>query len=133
MIRILARCAGLAGALVLTLSTACAFDTTNGTDSSEPQSGEVRVQLQNLRFAPQQVTVRAGTRITFVNRDPMLHDVVQVRPDQAGKSSPGFASPALALGENWAISLDQPGTYSVICTQAAHYTAGMTGTITVVP
>lgn len=98
-----------------------------------PVAGEVRVELKNLQFQPRELTVRAGSRITFINQDTMLHDVVQTTPRRVGKEQPGFASPVLAQGESWSITLTEPGTYPVLCAQAAHYTAGMVGTIKVVP
>lgn len=96
-------------------------------------SGEVQVVLQDLRFMPQEVAVRPGTRIVFANRDPMPHDVVQVDPRQVGRAKPGFASAPLRRGETWSVTLTEPGTYPVVCTQQAHYTAGMVARITVVP
>lgn len=102
-------------------------------DSAAPQSGELQVILRSLQFRPRSITVKAGTWVTFVNRDPMLHDVVQTSAKQVGKEEPGFASPPLETGQSWSIRMDLPGTYPVVCTQAAHYTAGMAAAITVVP
>lgn len=98
-----------------------------------PASGEIRVELKHLQFQPRELTVRVGSRITFINQDTMLHDVVQTTPRQVGREQAGFASPVLKQGESWSITLTRPGTYPVLCVQAAHYTAGMVGTIKVVP
>jgi plastocyanin len=132
MDRILKRmAAATVAALLLAFTAGCSKPVPEPAVRAE-ESGEVEVVLQNVRFAPESVTVKVGTRVTFVNRDPMVHDVVQISAKQVGKAAPGFASPPLAQDQRWSVTLDKPGTYPILCTQFAHYTAGMVGTITVV-
>lgn len=95
--------------------------------------GGVEVTLKDLSFQPSEISVKAGTPITFVNRDNMEHDVMQVAVKEIHSTEPGFASPVLKPGESWSITLDEPGTYPILCKQGLHYTAGMVGTITVTP
>lgn len=95
-------------------------------------SGELTVEMKNLKFVPNNFTVKKGTKVTFVNKDALMHDVVQVEVKQLGKAKPSFDSGAIAAGSTWSITFDQPGTYPILCTQASHWAAGMTGTVTVV-
>nr|PZN37348.1 MAG: hypothetical protein DIU70_12815 [Bacillota bacterium] len=111
-----------------------------GCSSRQPQtegppqvlSGEVTVEMRGIRYVPAEITVRKGTRITFVNKDGLVHDVVQVALKDLGKAEPGFNSGPIQPGESWSIVMEEPGTYPILCTQMGHYTAGMVGTITVV-
>lgn len=95
-------------------------------------SGEVTVDMKNMKFIPRNLTVKKGTTITFVNKDAMLHDVVQITVQDYGKEKPSFDSGEVMPGKSWAYTFDKPGTYPIICTQASHFAAGMTGTVTVV-
>lgn len=99
---------------------------------AEVRSGEVQMELKGLQYVPRTLTVKAGTLVTFVNRDAMAHDVVQLAANEVHKKDPGFASPPLQPGDRWEMTFDTPGTYEILCTMFSHYTAGMTGRITVV-
>lgn len=95
-------------------------------------TGEVTVNMKNMKFTPATMTVKAGTTVTFTNKDAMLHDVVQIDVKQYGKEKPGFESGEIMPGKTWTHTFDRPGVYPIICTQASHWAAGMVGTVTVV-
>ncbi len=119
--------------LALTIVMAgCATGTPKAEEALPLQTGTVQVALKNIRFEPQNIKVKAGTKVIFVNQDAMAHDVVGIGPKEYGKQQPGFDSGVLRPGGSWELTLDKPGTQPIICTQAAHYTAGMVGTIEVV-
>ncbi|MDF2629610.1 MAG: blue (type 1) copper domain protein [Symbiobacteriaceae bacterium] len=101
-------------------------------DSGGVKSGEVTIQMKNMKFSPAKVTVKKGTKVTFVNKDVILHDVVQVAVKDYGKMEPGFESKEVQSAGTWSITMDKVGEFPIICTQAAHFTAGMVGVITVV-
>jgi plastocyanin len=77
---------------------------------SEPNSGtaEKTVTIDNFNFAPTTLTVPAGTKVTWVNRDDAPHKVVSV-----GKTF--AASPVLDTGERYSFSFAKPGTYEYFC------------------
>ncbi|GGA35480.1 cupredoxin domain-containing protein [Paenibacillus physcomitrellae] len=76
------------------------------------------VNIKDFSFgAP--LTVEAGSKITFTNLDDMEHS--------AAADNGSFATPLLASGESYTITLDKPGTYSYHC--QVH--PSMTGTIIV--
>ncbi|ANS75617.1 hypothetical protein AWM70_14275 [Paenibacillus yonginensis] len=90
--------------------------------SQQPAPGQTAktytVNIKDFSFgAP--LTVEAGSKITFTNLDDMEHSAVA--------DNGSFATPLLASGESYTITLDKPGSYSYHC--QVH--PSMTGTITV--
>jgi len=79
----------------------------------------LEVKIDNFAFAPQTLTVPAGSRVTWINKDDMPHSVVD--KDQA------FKSKALHTDEKFSYTFDKPGTYDYLC--SIHPT--MTGKIIV--
>ncbi|MFN2586842.1 MAG: plastocyanin/azurin family copper-binding protein [Actinomycetota bacterium] len=124
-------------ALSLVLALACAGCTDGG---ASPDTVEL---TDAQRFAPETLTVSAGTTVAFVNESAEAHTVTAYEdrvPDGADYfSSGGFASEdaarerlseaLLAEGETYAVTLDEPGTYEYLC--IPHEDRGMTGTIVV--
>lgn len=115
--------------LLLGLTAGCSGDQAV---SAGVQSGEVTITMKNMKFTPAKVTVRPGTKVTFVNQDSLIHDAMQVSVQEFGKAEAGFDTKEVMPGKRFAVTLDKPGVYPILCSQAAHFTAGMTGTITVV-
>jgi plastocyanin len=68
----------------------------------------VVVQLKNLQFSPKAIRVHTGTTVTWVNDDPVLHNVASV--DSV------FLSPdPLPSGDRFSFTFTQPGTYRYQC------------------
>jgi Cu+-exporting ATPase len=89
----------------------------------------VSVTAKNVRFAPADVTVRAGewTQLSFTNADPVVHDwMVEAIPNLDAVARPGQTSTLRFV-------LDTPGTYEIQCSIPGHAEAGMVGTLTVLP
>lgn len=95
-------------------------------------SGDAVVDMKNIRFSPAKLTVKKGAKITFVNKDGVQHDVLQVTVKDLGKQTPSFQSPVIMPGQDWSIVMEKTGTYPILCAQMGHFTAGMVGTIEVV-
>lgn len=95
------------------------------------REGAVRVDLQQMRFSPARLRVKAGTTVVFTNRDPYPHRVLQSTVEDLGKAQPAFISPELQQGQSWAYTFNQPGTYAVLCDVGGHHLAGMVGGIEV--
>jgi plastocyanin len=79
------------------------------------------VTIQHFAFSPQALTVKAGTKVTWVNKDVEPHTVVS--NDQK------FQSEALDTGDTFSVTFDKAGSYGYFCTLHPH----MTGTVTVTP
>lgn len=93
--------------------------------------GPATVAIERFTFMPGELEVEAGTTITFVNTDEVLHTVTAgtveaQQPDrfdgQLDGVGPGDAS--------FELTLDEPGTYPYVCTRHLGV-PGMSGTIVV--
>jgi len=117
--------------LILSLSACNGFTipwfsrpTANTTVTATPKviSGQAEIIIQMNAFHPEKLTVRAGTKITWVNKDPSFHSVIA----DGGQ----FQSGLLALGQAFVFTFDTPGTYSYYCGVAGK---SLSGEINVVP
>jgi plastocyanin len=78
-----------------------------------------RVPIQQYSFLPSDITVRAGTTVTWSNEDDAVHTVTA-----ADKS---WDSGRLPVGGTFSQTFTEPGTYEFLC--SIH--AAMKGTVTV--
>lgn len=78
------------------------------------------ITIRNFAFEPATLTVPAGSKIVWINRDDEPHLVVS-----AGGKFP--ASPALDTDDSYASVFAKPGTYTYFCSIHPH----MVGTIIV--
>jgi 3',5'-cyclic-AMP phosphodiesterase len=83
--------------------------------------GELQVKIDNFSFTPKQISVVAGTTVTWTNQDDVPHNVVNTE----GK----FTSPVLDTDQKFSFFFRETGSYSYFC--KIH--PMMTGTIKVVP
>lgn len=65
------------------------------------------VKIDNFSFTPQEIRVKAGTTITWTNRDDIPHTVTSTESI--------FKSKALDTDETFSTTLAKPGTYSYFC------------------
>ena len=65
------------------------------------------ITIDNFSFTPKEITVAAGTTITWVNRDDVPHTVVS--PDKK------FRSKALDTDDQFSFTFTDAGTYSYFC------------------
>jgi plastocyanin len=66
------------------------------------------VQIKMFKFSPRKLVVKAGTRVTWVNRDGDPHTVTSTK----GRA---LHSQALDTGKRYSVVLRKPGTYNYIC------------------
>lgn len=66
------------------------------------------VAIQNFAFAPKTLTVPAGTRVMWTNRDEEPHVVTS-----AGAAF--VSSKALDSGDTYSVTFLKPGTYTYYC------------------
>jgi plastocyanin len=74
-------------------------------------SGEAprEVVIDDFAFGPAALTVAAGTRVEWTNRDGEPHTVV------SADTPARFKSDALDTGDRFAVVFDKPGTYKYFC------------------
>jgi plastocyanin len=85
------------------------------------QAEEVTVTIDNFAFTPAEIKVKAGAKVTFVNRDDIPHNVVG--------ETVKFRSKAMDSNESFALAFDKPGEITYFC--GLH--PMMKGKITVTP
>lgn len=67
----------------------------------------VDVKIDNFSFDPQTITVKAGTEITWTNKDDIPHNVVA--------EDKSFKSKVLDTDEKFTMTASKPGTYMYYC------------------
>jgi plastocyanin len=78
------------------------------------------VSIDNFTFNPQKLTVKAGTKVTWTNKDDIPHGIAWVKNEFA-------RSLALDTDDSTSVTFTTPGTYQYFCYIHPH----MTGTIVV--
>lgn len=69
--------------------------------------GENEVWLEYKLFVPQQLVVKAGTTVTFTNKDNANHTATNINGL--------FDSGKITSENSWSYTFDKPGTYSFYC------------------
>ena len=82
-------------------------------------AAEQEVKIDNFTFAPQRLTVKAGTTVTWINDDDIPHAIAST-----GKA---FRSKVLDTEDKFSFTFATPGSYEYFCSLHPH----MTGTIVV--
>lgn len=72
-----------------------------------------QVVIEGMRFTPATLTVVAGERIVWVNRDLVPHTVTAVAPAAA---RPVFDSGPIAPGASWTLVASASGRFAYRCT-----------------
>lgn len=73
------------------------------------QGSSVTVHMKDLQFQPMGIKVKLGTKVTWVDDEPVIHNVRQVQDV--------FLSPdVLTKGQTFSFTFDTPGTYRYQCT-----------------
>ena len=80
---------------------------------------DATVKIDNFTFAPQRMTVKAGTTVTWINDDDIPHAIAST-----GKA---FRSKVLDTEDKFSFTFATPGSYEYFCSLHPH----MTGTIVV--
>ena len=78
------------------------------------------VSIDNFSFGPQMLTVKAGTTVTWTNRDDIPHGI-------ASSNNAFKKSGALDTDESYSFTFTTPGTYQYFCYLHPH----MVGSIVV--
>ena len=85
--------------------------------ASLAQAADLEVNIDQFAFAPQHITVQAGTTVTWSNKDDVPHTVAS--------SSKLFKSRALDTNDKFSFTFTTPGTYEYFCSLHPHMTAAI--------
>ena len=112
------RSAFLAAALGAATATALSAVVLPGWADNAAQGGAV--SIDNFTFGPQTLTVKAGTTVTWTNKDDIPHGI-------ASANNAFTKSKALDTDDSYSFTFTTPGTYQYFCYIHPH----MTGTVVV--
>lgn len=93
------------------LMVSCMPETPTEAPESPEETGEANVTMQGLAFQPAELTISAGTTVTWINDDSVGHTVT------AGtrESPTGQFDENVPAGESFSYTFDEPGTYDYFC------------------
>jgi plastocyanin len=104
-------------ALGVALATLGASGLLAWTCPSAAQAEEVTVKIDNFTFAPQQLKVKAGTTVTWINEDDIPHALAS--------STKTFKSKTLDTDDKFSFTFTTPGSYAYFCSLHPHMTASI--------
>ncbi len=78
-------------------------------DPAAPAAQPAEVVIDNFAYAPREITVAPGTRVTWVNHDDSPHTVTSTAKPKA------FDSGAMDTDATFAFTFAAPGTYEYFC------------------
>ena len=76
------------------------------------------ITIEGMKFSPATVTVKAGDRIVWNNKDVVPHTAT---------AKGAFDSGSIAVGKSWSHAAPKPGKYDYVCT----FHPGMKATLVV--
>jgi plastocyanin len=79
------------------------------TSEPGPPGTTQTVHIDQFAYQPRSITVPAGTKITWVNRDDVPHTVTSTARPKL------FDSGTLDTDQSWSHDFDTPGTYEYFC------------------
>ena len=108
--------------LLVAWTAACFSERTTGAGTSGGQcnipvsvvdSGHVLVAIENFLFAPDSISVPAGTTITWINCEP---PVSEPHTTTSASSTPLWDSGEFATGQRYSRAFPTPGVFPYLCT-----------------
>lgn len=97
----------LMAVVVFTLAMSVPATRNFSVHAQEAQPANAEVKIDNFSFGPAAITVKAGTTVTWTNRDDIPHTVVS--DDKL------FKSKVLDTDEKFSYTFSKPGTYPYFC------------------
>ena len=94
--------------LIAALSVAALWSGATGSLANAGAPDAAQIVIKDFTFMPMSMTIKAGSTVTWANKDDEPHTVV---------SDTGlFRSGAVDTDESFTFKFDQPGTYHYTCT-----------------
>jgi len=97
----------------------------NATVTAANTAGNGAVTVKQFQFMPAELTVKAGTTVTWTNQDDILHTVTSGATP--GTADGKFDGPMDGRGKSFSHLFDQAGRYPYFCSRHN----SMTGTVVV--
>ncbi len=96
--------------------------------SDQTGQREVTIRLKGVQFDPARVVISKGTKVTWVNDDPVTH-FVNTDPHPSHNALPALNSFEIKPGERYGFTFDRPGEWAYHC--SAHVPQNMLARIIV--
>ncbi|HEV2528909.1 MAG TPA: ferritin-like domain-containing protein [Thermomicrobiales bacterium] len=106
---------GIVAPFIVEADAAPADEATPGTEATT--GGEVVVEMFDFGYEPAELTVAAGTTVTWTNTGQAPHN--------ASADDGSFETEFLSNGQSASLVLDTPGTYPYVCTLHASLMQGL--------
>jgi len=101
------------------LGGACALPLAALVLPTRAQEAPVAIAIDNFTFNPQKLTVKAGTTVTWTNKDDIPHAIATASKQSKSKT--------LDTDDAYSFTFTTPGSYDYFCSLHPH----MTGTVVV--
>jgi plastocyanin len=99
----------------------------SGGSADASLAGEKTIDMSNVKFDPNSVTINKGDKVTFVNNDSMCHDV-----EVQGLGNSGAVC-AMQKNDTWSQVFETAGTFKFRCrAHSSDFDSGMVGSVVVV-
>ena len=85
--------------------------------SSARPAPDPEVTVKLFQFRPTSTEVKAGTRVTWTNADPITHTITSGTPE---KRDGQFNSPLPGKGTSFGFTFTRAGTYEYFCDRHQH-------------
>ncbi len=86
------------------------------TSSSTPAAGGTTVKIAGFAFSPTTLTVKPGTKVTWINNDTAPHNVVSTNgPGVNAATTSMFNGGSMSTGQTFSFTFNKPGTYYYEC------------------
>lgn len=113
----------IAGAVLIVIGTIAYFliPAKNSIEPVADPATAITINIKNYSFGQPQLTVKVGTKVTWINNDSVPHTVTSSQSDVLNSAE-------LSTGESFSATLSQPGRIDYHC----NIHPSMTGSIVVV-
>lgn len=106
-------------------ATTTSVTVANGATTTAAGGGAAVVDVRQFRFMPAEITVAAGTTVTWTNHDDILHTATSGATPGAADGQ--FDGPMEGQGRSFSHTFAQPGRFPYFCSRHT----SMTGTVVV--
>ena len=102
----------LAGVLAVVVASCVGSSASLQAGVREGSDGNMSVTIQVFQFRPTPIEVRAGTHVTWINQDDILHTVTSGTPESRDYR---FEAPLNGKGASSTVTFTQAGLYPYFC------------------
>ena len=99
---------GIVGTAALAMVLTMGSRAMRAQETGQPAAGGREVQIDNFSFSPGDVTIAAGTTVTWTNHDDVPHTIAS--------EAKAFKSQVLDTNDQFTYTFSKAGTYQYFCT-----------------